>query len=198
MAVVGTAAGPTSPPAADAVELRVLNDGVFVGSSAAATTIDIFNEPICPPCGAFIRSYASDIETAVADKKLAVRYHLLNFLDDQSHTKNYSTRAVAASYCVADQNDPKVYSDFYAALFGSDFQPRKAPPPTAPTPNWHIWPRPWAPTPQRSAASSQEVTVAPPSRRRPLPARPSPRSAPMGPHSCGTARRPWICRIRAG
>ncbi|KZS73670.1 serine/threonine protein kinase [Mycobacterium kansasii] len=117
--------GPTSPPAADAVELRVLNDGVFVGSSAAATTIDIFNEPICPPCGAFIRSYASDIETAVADKKLAVRYHLLNFLDDQSHTKNYSTRAVAASYCVADQNDPKVYSDFYAALFGSDFQPQE-------------------------------------------------------------------------
>ncbi|BCI88474.1 hypothetical protein NIIDMKKI_36800 [Mycobacterium kansasii] len=103
----------------------MLNDGVFVGSSAAATTIDIFNEPICPPCGAFIRSYASDIETAVADKKLAVRYHLLNFLDDQSHTKNYSTRAVAASYCVADQNDPKVYSDFYAALFGSDFQPQE-------------------------------------------------------------------------
>ncbi|WP_122442807.1 serine/threonine protein kinase PknE [Mycobacterium attenuatum] len=118
--------GPTSsPPAADAVELRVLNDGVFVGSSAAATTIDIFNEPICPPCGAFIRSYASDIETAVADKKLAVRYHLLNFLDDQSHTKNYSTRAVAASYCVAAQNDPKVYSDFYSALFGSDFQPQE-------------------------------------------------------------------------
>jgi len=77
---------PTSaPPPADAVELRVLDDGVFVGSSAASTTIDIFNEPICPPCGSFIRSNAGDIDTAVNNKKLAVRYHLLNFLDDKSH-----------------------------------------------------------------------------------------------------------------
>lgn len=116
---------PPPPPPADAVELRVLNDGVFVGSSVAPTTIDIFNEPICPPCGSFIRSYASDIDTAVADKQLAVRYHLLNFLDDQSHSKNYSTRAVAASYCVAGQNDPKLYASFYSALFGSDFQPQE-------------------------------------------------------------------------
>lgn len=35
---------PPPPPPADAVELRVLNDGVFVGSSVAPTTIDIFNE----------------------------------------------------------------------------------------------------------------------------------------------------------
>ncbi|MBX9640492.1 MAG: protein kinase, partial [Mycobacteriaceae bacterium] len=115
----------STPPPADAVQLNVLNDGVFVGNSAATATIDVFNEPICPPCGAFIRSYASDIDAAVNNKKLAVRYHLLNFLDEQSHTKNYSTRAVAASYCVAAQNDPKVYSNFYSALFGSDFQPQE-------------------------------------------------------------------------
>jgi serine/threonine-protein kinase len=115
----------STPPPADAVQLNVLNDGVFIGNSAAIATIDVFNEPICPPCGAFIRSYASDIDTAVNNKKLAVRYHLLNFLDEQSHTKNYSTRAVAASYCVAAQNDPKVYVNFYSALFGSDFQPQE-------------------------------------------------------------------------
>ncbi|KAA1248311.1 protein kinase [Mycobacterium simiae] len=121
----GSALPSSSAPPADALELRVVDDGVLVGSSAAATTIDIFNEPICPPCGAFIRSYASDIDTAVANKKLAVRYHLLNFLDDQSHTKNYSTRAVAATYCVAGQNDPTVYAHFYSALFASDFQPQE-------------------------------------------------------------------------
>jgi serine/threonine-protein kinase len=96
---------------------------VYVGSSAAPTTIDIFNEPICPPCGSFIRSNASDIDNAVNNKKLAVRYHLLNFLDDKSHSKNYSTRAVAATYCVAAQNDPKLYSDFYSGLFATNFQP---------------------------------------------------------------------------
>jgi serine/threonine-protein kinase len=117
-----------APPPEDAVELRVLDDGVFVGSSTAPVTIDIFNEPICPPCGSFIRSNAADIETAVNNKKLAVRYHLLNFLDDKSHSKNYSTRAVAASYCVAGQNDPKVYANFYAGLFASAFQPAEAAP----------------------------------------------------------------------
>ncbi|WP_156746535.1 thioredoxin domain-containing protein, partial [Mycobacterium sp. E1715] len=111
------------PPPADAVALRVLDDGVFVGSSAASTTIDIFNEPICPPCGSFIRSNAGDIDTAVNNKKLAVRYHLLDFLDDKSHSKNYSTRAVAASYCVAAQSDPKTYTAFYSGLFASNFQP---------------------------------------------------------------------------
>jgi serine/threonine-protein kinase len=115
---------PTSPPPpADAVELRVLDDGVLVGSAAASTTIDVFNEPICPPCGSFIRSNSGDIDTAVNNKKLAVRYHLLNFLDDKSHSKDYSTRAVAATYCVAAQNDPKLYTGFYTGLFASNFQP---------------------------------------------------------------------------
>jgi serine/threonine protein kinase, bacterial len=118
-----TATPTTPPPPADAVELRVLDDGVYVGSSAAPKTIDIFNEPMCPPCGSFIRSNANDIETAVENKKLAVRYHLLNFLDDKSRSKNYSTRAVAASYCVAGQNDPKLYSAFYSGLFANPFQP---------------------------------------------------------------------------
>ncbi|MBW0012748.1 serine/threonine protein kinase PknE [Mycobacterium sp.] len=113
----------SAPPPPDAVGLRVLDDGVYVGSSAAPTTIDIFNEPICPPCGSFIRSNAADIDSAVNNKKLAVRYHLLNFLDDKSHSKNYSTRAVAATYCVAAQDDPKLYTSFYAGLFGSTFQP---------------------------------------------------------------------------
>ncbi len=119
---------PSSPktsaaPAPDAVDLRVIDDGVYVGSSAAPTTIDIFNEPLCPPCGSFIRSNAGDIDTAVNNKKLAVRYHLLDFLDDKSHSKNYSTRAVAATYCVASQNDPKLFTSFYSGLFASGFQP---------------------------------------------------------------------------
>jgi serine/threonine-protein kinase len=113
------------PPPPDAVALRALDDGVYIGSSVAPVTIDIFNEPICPPCGSFIRSNASDIATAVNNKKLAVRYHLLSFLDDKSHSKNYSTRAVAATYCVAAQNNPKIYDDFYSGLFASDFQPQE-------------------------------------------------------------------------
>ena len=59
------------------------------------------------------------------NKKLAVRYHLLNFLDDKSRSRNYSTRAVAATYCVATAEDPKLYNDFYSGLFTSAFQPQE-------------------------------------------------------------------------
>lgn len=112
----------TSVPAS-ALNLRVLDDGVFVGSPSAATTIDVFNEPICQPCGAFNQTYAGRIQNAVADQKLGVRWHLLAFLDSQSPSKDYSVRAVAATLCVAEQNDAVLYSKFYAALFAADFQP---------------------------------------------------------------------------
>ena len=38
-------------------------------------------------------------------------------------SKAASTRAVAATYCVAAATDPKLYFDFYAGLFASNFQP---------------------------------------------------------------------------
>ncbi len=114
---------PTPDP--QAVSVTELDDGVLVGSSAAASTIDVFDEPICPACGVFIRSSSAEMQQAVDDHKIAIRYHLLDFLDDNSASKNYSTRAVAASYCVAAAKDPKVYQDFYAGLFATDFQPRE-------------------------------------------------------------------------
>ncbi len=112
-------------PDLQAVGVTDLDDGVLVGSSAAPTTIDVFDEPICPACGTFIRSSSADMQQAVDDRKIAIRYHLLDFLDENSASKNYSTRAVAASYCVAAAKDPKVYQDFYAGLFAADFQPRE-------------------------------------------------------------------------
>nr|WP_318546464.1 hypothetical protein [Mycobacterium lepraemurium] len=114
--------GPSDP--AGAVRLRVLDDGVFVGSSAAPITLDIFNKPICPPCGSSIRSNAADIDAAVNSRQLAVRYHLLNFLDDKSRSQNYSTRAVAATYCVAAQRDANLYTEL---LFGPVRQQLSAP-----------------------------------------------------------------------
>ncbi len=116
---------PDPSPPANAVKLQVLDDGVSVGAAEAPTTLDIFNEPICPKCAEFIRSNASDLQAAIDDKKITVHYHLLNFLDNASASGDYSTRALAASLCVASANDPKLYTDFYAGLFASSFQPKE-------------------------------------------------------------------------
>ena len=114
-------------PTTDSLGVTVteLADGVLIGSPAARTTIDVFDEPICPACGVFVRSSSTQIEQAVDARRIAVRYHLLNFLDEDSASKTYSTRAVAASYCVAAENRAKTYTDFYAGLFAADFQPHE-------------------------------------------------------------------------
>lgn len=113
------------PAPAHPVTLQVLDDAVQIGADTAPTTIDIFNEPMCPQCGTFIRSYSTEMQKAIDDKKIRVHYHLLNFLDSQSSSGDYSTRALAAALCVASANEPKLYTDFYAALFASDFQPKE-------------------------------------------------------------------------
>jgi serine/threonine protein kinase, bacterial len=112
------------PPAND-VKLQVLDDAVSIGAVDAPKTIDVFNEPMCPPCGQFIRSNSTKMQTAIDDKKIQVHYHLLDFLDPKSASGDYSTRALAAALCVASADDPKLYTDFYAALFASDFQPQE-------------------------------------------------------------------------
>ena len=116
---------PPDDPQGSGIPLKVLNDGVEVGSTSAPVTIDVFDEPICPPCGQLISSSADDLAQAVTDEKVAVRYHLLNFLDGESGSRTYSSRAIAASLCVADTDDGKLYMDYYHALFESDFQPRE-------------------------------------------------------------------------
>ena len=113
------------PPPPDPVTLRDADAGVFVGDPSAPVTIDVFDEPICPPCGDFISTSADNIQRAVVAKKIAVRYHLLNFLDKQSASRDYSTRALAASLCVAHEEKPKVYMDFYAGIFSPKFQPKE-------------------------------------------------------------------------
>lgn len=114
-----------SPTPSNPIKLQVLDDSVSVGADDAPTTIDVFNEPICPNCGVFIRSYGTEMQTAIDDKKIKVRYHLLTFLDSMSAGGDYSTRALAASLCVAAADDPKLYTDFYTGLFASDFQPEE-------------------------------------------------------------------------
>jgi serine/threonine protein kinase, bacterial len=123
-AVVGLVVWLAAPPPTRAgVALTELDDGVRIGYPAAPLTIDIFDEPICPPCSQFVTSSSSDLRRAVTSGKIALRYHLLNFLDGRSASGDYSTRAVAASACVAETKNPTMYADFYVDLFASNFQP---------------------------------------------------------------------------
>lgn len=94
------------------------SDGtVLLGRPDAAKTIDFYEDPLCPACGQVERAYGQELAQQLDEGKLAIRFHYVNFLDKKSGSGDYSTRAIAASECVAASGSGAVYSKFQHALF---------------------------------------------------------------------------------
>ena len=93
--------------------------------SAPTTSIDLYEDALCPICAEFEQQFGQQVNQAIDDGKLAVNVHMLTFLNPQSFSKDYSTRAAAALLCVAQQDGstPGVYLAFHSALFATGTQP---------------------------------------------------------------------------
>lgn len=104
-------------------------DGVITVSAAAANpaplALDVFEDPLCPFCGALERQFGQQMAQAMDEGKLTIRYHLLTFLDGKAASPDYSTRAAGALMCVASNlgSEPGLYSRFHDQLFAKDIQP---------------------------------------------------------------------------
>jgi protein-disulfide isomerase len=122
--VAGTPAPLTVTAHDSAVIVTLEPDGTqLLGRPDVRRTIDLFEDPICPFCGQFEQSDGARLAHAVDTGQIAIRYHLLNFLDGSSPDR-YSTRADAAYRCVARTGDGPAYSRFHATLFTVD-QPKE-------------------------------------------------------------------------
>ena len=95
--------------------------------AAPSLTLDIYEDALCPICAEFERQYGQQINQAIDSGTLAVNYHMLNFLNPSSFSKDYSSRAAAALLCVAQQSGTQagVYLAFHSALFSPDHQPEE-------------------------------------------------------------------------
>ena len=107
--------------------------GVITVAPASGTpkaTIDVFEDGICPACQAFEAQYGQQLMQAVDQGKLSIRYHFLNFLNPNSASKDYSTRAAAAFECVAATpaaSAPKgLFMNFHTTMFKSGTQPAES------------------------------------------------------------------------
>lgn len=103
-------------------------DGVItVSVGTPAKMIDVYEDPLCPNCGDFEYQFGQEIAQGVDEGKVGVNYHFMNFLDSQSASGNYSTRAVAALQCVAQTSGsaPGVFAKFHDSLFARDQQPEE-------------------------------------------------------------------------
>jgi protein-disulfide isomerase len=86
-------------------------DGVLVGRGPVR--VDAFIDFLCPFCRRFELSSGPALARMVADGRVSLAYHPMNFLD-QASTTNYSSRAAAASGCAADRDR---FVDYAHALF---------------------------------------------------------------------------------
>ena len=108
------------------VQVQLQDKGVVrLGLPSAARTIDVYEDPMCPYCGQLEQTHGQEIAKAVDDGKLAVNYHIVDFLNQLSRSGDYSTRAVAASECVAEGGDAIAYGKFHSQIFSKDGQPRE-------------------------------------------------------------------------
>ena len=108
------------------VAAQLQPDGaVLVGLPDVPKTIDFFEDPLCPFCAQVEERFGQELAQAIDEGRLAVRFHLLNFLDSLSASGDYSTRATAATQCVAATGSGVAYSTFRATVISPDNQPEE-------------------------------------------------------------------------
>lgn len=108
-------------------------NGIMAVSLPAATDaieLDIYEDPLCPFCSKFETSFGAKIVQALNGGHITIRYRLVNFLDRQSASGDYSTRAIAAMLTLAaqDGDTPDAVLAFHRALFDPSIQPHEGTP----------------------------------------------------------------------
>ncbi|MFL6124000.1 DsbA family protein [Actinophytocola sp.] len=87
---------------------------VVVGKSTAKVTLDVYEDFLCPACGAFEKAYSTDVEQHIADGTVQVRYHMLPMLNDRSDPPGYSMDSANAGLCAADAGQ---FPAFHKSLY---------------------------------------------------------------------------------
>ncbi|MEV7619906.1 thioredoxin domain-containing protein [Microbacterium sp. NPDC089321] len=84
------------------------------GEDVVSTYIDF----MCPACNAFEQAYGQQLQEAAASDDITLEIHPIAILDHLSQGTNYSSRAAAAMYCVAESDSDKAL-EFLNTLFAN-------------------------------------------------------------------------------
>lgn len=100
---------------------------ITISAGSPTASFGVYEDPLCPYCARFERQYGQQIAQAVDEGKVAVDYHLLNFLDRGSGSGSYSTRATAALMCAATDlgATPGAWAALHSKLYEEDVQPKE-------------------------------------------------------------------------
>jgi protein-disulfide isomerase len=104
--------GQSATPPAAAVKY-----GIPVGASSAPVTVSIYEDFMCPICGALESTSRSWLQQYVDQGKVRVDYHVISILDRSSNGSEYSTRSANAMAVVLDTSGAKVAKKFHDLLY---------------------------------------------------------------------------------
>ena len=112
---------PAGTGAGDAV--RVTSGKLITqpGTGDPKAVVSFYEDYLCPACGNFERTYGPTVSKLIDIGAVAAEYSMVSILDSP-HNQNYSSRAGAASLCVADESID-AYRRFHAALYSKGIQP---------------------------------------------------------------------------
>lgn len=98
-------------------QVEITEQGVVAVGDSSAPTVQIWEDFMCPACGQFEAQFGERLAQEVQDGDLHVEYHMLNFMDRQSGSGGYSTRALAAVQCSAANDSIGTFFDVKNAFF---------------------------------------------------------------------------------
>jgi protein-disulfide isomerase len=110
------AALPQTAKAADVKAIRVTSGGLITdpGTGAPKVVLSMYEDFLCPYCQRFERDFSATVNKLIDSGAVAADYYMVSILDRPN--RDYSSRAGAAAYCVADQSID-AFRRFHAALY---------------------------------------------------------------------------------
>jgi protein-disulfide isomerase len=101
-------------------------DAVSIGDPDALGQIDMYVDPLCPYSGRMVRTQGDEIGRRIEDGTLRVNLRYVDYLDKNSASGAYDTRAIYATYVVADQSQSSdITWRFVQQIYSADLQPKE-------------------------------------------------------------------------
>jgi protein-disulfide isomerase len=113
--------GSKKPTGGEAKSIRVASSKVITkeGTTEPKAVVSMYEDFLCPVCGNFEQQLGPTIGSLIDSGAIAADYYMVAILDRPSN-QNYSSRAAAAAYCVADEDttpDKQMFRRFHAAMY---------------------------------------------------------------------------------
>jgi protein-disulfide isomerase len=102
--------------AVDAKAIRVTSSNLITdpGTGQPMVVLSLYEDSLCPYCRRFEHTFGATVDKLIDTGAVAADYYMVAILDRPG--RDYSSRAGAAAYCVADQSID-TFRRFHAALY---------------------------------------------------------------------------------